>query len=186
MTSNQMELNKPLPDFQWVDALQPEVEPFPIWYIQLGFEKWIQPEGAPKLAWEDTYGKKQVVGADNERSVVEVEVVRRMRKAGYQAFWLDAFGRGPLAWHQWITQLDKLPEEIQDLVRRIGCRLGSRVGGIPDVVAWLPGTANQALFIECKGKGDNLRSSQLSWFRAALEEGLPVSSYVVANCKILS
>ena len=91
----------------WVNGLKPAREAYrnPLipgsdieaWHVPLIFEDWVQPEGAAPLTWYETYGKTQVTGDDGERSIAEIEIVRRLSTQGYQAYLVDAFGAMPYA-----------------------------------------------------------------------------------------
>lgn len=49
---------------------------------------------------------------------------------------------------------------------------------MPDVVAWDPELGlESALFVECKGPNEKIKEAQEDWVTAAIEEGIPPSSF---------
>lgn len=183
---------------------------FWVWHLDLEFEPW-QPVGAGTLTRKETYGwKPQVVPSDPSlnasvgRSVGEVEVVCRLRAAGFDAAaWTDAFGSAPDWWSPWIRRPPALPPSIRQLDERI--RVGHPMllrdpkGAWPDVVAYRSAEAitdaaratvdGGLLFVEYKGpslakpqRSDTISEPQDLWVRTAVDRGLvPLTSYVVTR-----
>ncbi len=56
-----------------------------VWHAILEFTRWSRPVGAPPLPWSVNYGKTQITGEDGSRTVAEIELVRRLRQAGWRA-----------------------------------------------------------------------------------------------------
>jgi hypothetical protein len=52
---------------------------------------------------------------------------------------------------------------------------------MPDVVAWDPDRGLESvLFVECKGPKEKNKEAKEDWVTAAIEEGVPASSFAVA------
>jgi hypothetical protein len=113
-----------------------------------------------------------VANEDGRLSFAEIEIAKRLRAAGWQAGWLDAFGRAPETWKPWIINTDDLPEAtrarfvaIHDMIAEQNGRPGS--SGRPDIVAW---QGDRTAFIELKGPRDRLSKEQARWGAAALAQ----------------
>jgi hypothetical protein len=176
---------------EWTSAIRPSGELYlaPLspgseleaWHAPVEFQRWEQPAGAPKLTREETYGgKAQIIGSDGTRSVGEVELVQRLRMAGYRAFWIDAFGSAPENWRKYIATRDQLPLHVAELFVKVKGSSRGKQGGSPDVVAWDVRTLHM-YFVEYKGPKDKVRPGQDAWFRSALRNGVAPTAYVVAK-----
>lgn len=120
----------------------------------------------PKLHMEDDCNKRggRVVGDEGELSCAEVEIVKRLRRAGWDAAWVQAFKCGRRRWSAYIQDVPDFP----DAVCRIQAEAGS-AGGHPDVLSW---KGDRVVAIESKGPGDQLKPSQIEWFLRALKAGV--------------
>ncbi len=174
----------------WLAAIEPVGEPWigPLsrysdvesWHANVAF----QPLGLDavrkkKLTRHDTYGWKPQLASDHPnlyRSVGEVEIAWRLRRAGYKAYWVDLVGAAPPIWRgSWTCGLYELPVWLQQLCSRVGKR------GWPDVVAWKEAT-KEVRFVEYKGLKDAINKNQDIWFRTALKSAaIDRNSYVVAG-----
>jgi hypothetical protein len=130
--------------------------------VPLEFELW----QGPRLSMAEDCNKRggRVVGDRGELSCAEVEIVKRLRGAGWQAAWVQSWKCGRLSWGAYIADLNDLP----DGVRAIQGIAGS-AGGHPDVLAW---QGERVIALESKGPGDALKQSQIDWFGRALEAGV--------------
>lgn len=175
----------------WVQVLQSVDEPIlaPLsptsdlhaWHISVEFDPWVQPAGSPALSRAETYGwKPQIIGSDSSRSVGEVELAQRFRRAGYNAYWIDTFGSAPEPWKKFIAKRDQLPPYAAGMLTKVQSAAGKKLGGAPDVIAWRNGES-AVRFVEYKGPKDKIREGQDAWLRAALDQGLSPTSYVVAT-----
>ena len=130
-----------------------------------------------KLTRHDTYGWKAQLESDHanlSRSVGEVEIACRMRRAGYKAYWMDLFGNAPPIWRAWTRGVYDLPVWLQMLCGPLGRP------GWPDVVAYKD-DSREVRFVEYKGPNDTINENQTAWFSTALERGvIDRESYVVA------
>src|SRR5690242_16830345 len=89
------------------------------WHAEIQFERWIPSQNADPLPRSATYGKTQVLGEGGIRSVAEIELVRRLRAAGWRAGWADTFGSAPETWAAWILTVDALPQPLREAYVRI-------------------------------------------------------------------
>jgi Holliday junction resolvase len=106
----------------------------------------------------------RVVGDVGDLSCAEVEIVKRLRTAGWNAAWVQSFKCGRRTWGGYIADLVNLPP----VVRGIQAVAGS-AGGHPDVLAW---SGDRVVAIESKGPTDRLKESQIEWFRRAIASGV--------------
>jgi hypothetical protein len=124
-----------------------------------------------------------VIGADGERSCAEVEIVRRLRTAGWSAFWFDSFGKAPSTWRRYTTTIAALPTELATTLSAIETSAGLQRGGRWDVIAWRDGDVR---FIELKGEGDSIRPNQRAWVASALRHGFQPSQFAVVDYRVAS
>jgi hypothetical protein len=152
------------------------------WHANLAFTRWSPPPGASKLSWSVTYGKTQIACDDGTRTVAEIELVRRLREAGWRAGWVDTFGSAPHVWNEWLVKPNSLPLPLRASYEAITRAAGSTGGGKPDIVAWQGESLADAVFVEYKGPSDRVRPGQDIWFRAALRNGMSRDQFAVAKC----
>jgi hypothetical protein len=172
-------LGRPAHQSDWIAALAPIGAPstralpngFEVAVIPLEFELW---EG-PFLGIREDCNKRggRVVGDQGELSCAEVEIVKRLRGAGWDAWWVQAFRCGRARWSTYIRDVPNFPESV----RRIQLNAGEGAGH-PDVIAW---SGERVVAIESKSPTDKLRASQVSWFAAALNAGIAASDIGVVE-----
>ena len=168
----------PLPSCQ-LEPLTPGSDQL-AWHATLTFMKWSPiPNELPPNRTE-RYGKTLVTGGDGKRSVVEIELTRRLREAGWQAGWIDSFGQAPKVWAEWIIRPGSFPSALGDFITEVD-RLTSRKSGKPDIMAWQDDSIAKVVFIECKGPGDKIHQRQEQWLKAALCEGISFEQFAVAR-----
>jgi hypothetical protein len=139
--------------------------------VRLRFREWKEqaPARAVLGAWSDTYGKPLIVGDDGQRSIAEIEIVRRLRHAGWEAAWIDTFGGAPAWMRPWTDKGIGLPTPVASTVARL--RSASAPEGRPwDVIAWRD---DRILFLEAKRRHrDRLRPGQVAWLDGAIRQHL--------------
>jgi hypothetical protein len=136
------------------------------------FPAWV----GPPLGMAEDCNKRggRVTGDAGELSCAEVEIVKRLRRAGWDAAWVSAFACGERRWGPYRLRPIQLPERVRDLEARIG--LGE--AGRPDVVAWMP---ERVLYVESKGPSDALKVHQRAWMSAAIAAGLANAEVAIVS-----
>lgn len=151
--------------------------------VRLRFREWKEqaPERAVLGAWSETYGKPLIVGDDGQRSVAEIEIVRRLRHAGWEAAWIDTFGGAPSWMRPWTDRGIGLPTPVASTVSRL--RAASAPEGRPwDVIAWRD---DRTLFLEAKRRHrDRLRPGQIAWLDAAMRQRLGDVSFGIVEWEL--
>jgi len=175
----------------WLSALRPvgqcRLEPLMpgsavlAWYATLEFTRSSPPLGASKLPWSITYGKTQIARDDGTWTVAEIELVRRLREAGWHAGWVDTFGSAPQAWTEWLVKPISLPLSLRASYEAITRAAGSTGGGTPDIIAWQGESLADAVFVEYKGPSDRVRPGQDAWFQGALRHGMSRDQFTVVK-----
>jgi Arc/MetJ-type ribon-helix-helix transcriptional regulator len=130
-----------------------------------------------RLSWAETYGKRNSVVADKngQLSLAEIEVVKRLVDHGWEARWLDGFGRAPTQFREYTATLDELPNRVREALTEIDRQahefdIERSSAGRPDIVAWHD---HKIAFLEVKGPNDRLQPAQVAWARAAVaSEGI--------------
>jgi hypothetical protein len=105
-----------------------------------------------------------------------VEIVKRLREAGWNAWWVQAFRCGRARWASFISD----GPELSEVVRRIQAKAGQGVGH-PDVIAW---RGDRVVAIESKSPTDALRPSQIEWFTRALQAGIQPADMGVVEWRV--
>lgn len=123
-----------------------------------------------------------VIGAAGEMSCTEVDVVRRLRAAGWEAGWVQGFPCGRPRWSRWIWQ--ELPAPVDAVNHRVQEALGGRGpsrSGHPDVAAMAGG---RPVYVECK-VADEPTATQARWLAAAIDHRIvAVRDYLVVRAVI--
>jgi len=152
--------------------------------IRLRFREWKDqaPERAVPGAWSETYGKPLIVGDDAKRSVTEIEIVRRLRHAGWEAAWIDTFGGAPSWMRPWTDRAVGLPTPVASTVARL--RSASAPEGRPwDVIAW---RNDRMLFLEAKRRHrDRLQPGQVAWLDGAVRQRLHDVSFGIVEWELV-
>ncbi len=175
---------------QWLSIICPltscQLEPLTtssdqlVWHAALTFMKWSPTPNVLPPTRKERYGKTTIIGEDGSWSVVEIELTRRLREAGWQAGWVDTFGGAPKAWAEWLVNPSSLPSALGHFISEID-RVTGRKGGKPDLVAWQGDSLAKAVFLECKGPGDKIHQKQEEWLNAALRAGMSCEQFAVAK-----
>jgi hypothetical protein len=192
-------MRKEMPD--WLEALptgRKELRPFTafqrkrerlgqpprVWHVEVRYR---QCDG-PRLPWSEDFGKGsgQVYSLDGERpqrSCNEVEVAKLLRAVRPEAYWISGFAPSqiPDLWRPWVLGPTEAPTWLREFDWRLRPRIYAPKAGMPDVVAWDPEQGLESfLFVECKGPKGRIKDAQEDWVAAAIEEGVPASSFAVA------
>jgi hypothetical protein len=134
----------------------------------------------PAPTKKETYGKTLITRNDGNWTVAEIELVRRLRDAGWDAGWVDTFGSAPKEWDEWIVNLDSLPSALRYFLNDTD-RITGRNGGKPDVMAWRNNSLEETVFIEYKGPRDRIHQGQIKWLQAARLAGMSLDQFAVAR-----
>ena len=161
-----------------------------VWSVHLRFSAYDHPALANltrRERWSTDYGKPLVesMGKDGpaQGSCAEVEVARRLRSAGWDAWWSDGYGQAPVRWKPWVRRVSEWGGPVGSLLRDIRRRREDGAsGGVPDVVAV---RAGHVVFVECKGPGDRTSRSQLLWLAATVGQGLRGNDYVLVEFEVI-
>jgi hypothetical protein len=174
----------------WLSALRPiEFRLQPLlrgsdllaWHATLDFVRWCPPSGVSKPPWRETYGKTLIAQEDGTWTVAEIELVRRLREAGWRAGWMDTFGTAPSQWSESIVKPTSLPLPLRELCEVISDTSDGSDRGRPDIVAWQGQSVAEAVFVEYKGPNDRIRPGQVAWLRAALCAGMSRDQFAVGK-----
>jgi len=172
---------------EWITSLHPLVcrsksfaPDLTVWHADVSFVRWYPEPSESKPPWKETYGKTLIQAKDGNWTVAEIELVRRLRKAGWEAGWLDTYGHAPEAWREWLLNRNLLPSSLGDFLNETKSMTGRR-GGTPDVVAWRDNSLSEAAFIEYKGPNDSVKQKQIDWVMAALKVGMSIQQYAVVS-----
>jgi hypothetical protein len=135
------------------------------------FSLWTGP--APADAYVAT--GKPVIELGGEPLFAELAILRTLHADGWDGVWVDTLR------DQFLTgmgQTANVPTDQLALLDRIHARTGDRSGCF-DVFAWKD---DRVLFVEAKrARRDRFRASQTRWLSAALEEGLPLDSFLIVE-----
>jgi hypothetical protein len=169
------------------------------WHAVLKFMRWNPPPPRNERYGKTTITLNQIsIASWNQPWVVaELLLAQRMRDAGWEAGWVDAYGQAPRDWADWIVTLRSLPSPLREQYEAItaaaneACRKTSKTDGNnkahyrgrPDIIAWRgkAPSVTDAVFIEYKGPRDTVKPEQIEWFRAAIKESGSHDRFVIAN-----
>lgn len=108
----------------------------------------------------------------------ELAILRTLQAEGWGGVWVDSYRRKYRVSYWGDSKKVSLPIEQEDLRRAIHARAGTQ-GGCWDVFCWKD---DMHLFAEAKRSGkDQIRKNQIKWLGAALELGVPLSSFLVVE-----
>lgn len=152
-----------------------------VWSPALDFTAWVLGVDGPIENPRDAYRRTPLRTAAGALTIAEVEIVDRLRAAGWRAGWLDSFGGAPACWAARLWTEADLPDGALTLFAAVGEQVGNRWRGRPDVVAWRDGAPDDVVYLHYKGARDPVRPSQQDWVRAAFAAGLPMERYALAR-----
>lgn len=123
---------------------------------------------------------KPVLELDGQPIWAEFIVLRLLERGGWTGAWVKNWGARAF-WRD-AEQTVELSSAAQALFGQIEKRIAGRGGGCWDIIA---ACGDNVLFIESKRRGrDRLRETQRIWIESALEMGVPLSCFVIAEWSI--
>ena len=112
----------------------------------------------------------------------EFILLRLLERAGWSGVWVKNWG-GRAFWRD-VAAPVSLPPAVGELFGLIERHTGNARGGCWDIFAW---HGDDVVFVESKQRAkDALRRSQELWLECAIEQGIPLSSFFVAEWTIES
>jgi hypothetical protein len=124
----------------------------------------------------DRYGKKTILSLNGEPVFAELAILRLCQHDGWDGVWVDTFGKAYRRGYWQPKDTVELPMPQRTLLQRIYAQAGS-TKGCWDVVCWKD---NRILFAEAKRQAqDRIRDTQRIWLEAALDVGIPISSFLI-------
>ena len=143
-------------------------------------------------AIKNTFGGKVLVDVNGKASFAELAIVDYLKRNGWNARWIETYGRPPMdpfmltEWndvcyreqiHVPITDV-----EISETLVGIAKLNGNKFSGCWDVIAWKNG---YILFLEAKrNRRDCIRLSQINWLKASLAYGLNCNNFIIIQWNI--
>jgi hypothetical protein len=125
----------------------------------------------------DTYGKKPVLDSDGLPAFAEMRILRLFQQDSWTGVWVDTFRR-KFRTEFWPKNEIQLPPQERELLENIYRRAGNR-NGCWDVFCW---KGADHIWAESKFRGrDSITAAQEKWLDAALECGLPLSSFLIVE-----
>ena len=106
----------------------------------------------------------------------EFTLLRLLERHGWKGAWVKNWG-GRAFWSD-VLEITELPPSAEKLFYRIDKRAGTGAG------CWdiLASRGDDVFFLESKQRGrDEIRLSQRVWLENALGEGVPLSSFMIAE-----
>ena len=126
----------------------------------------------------DTFNRKPVLEFDGEMVFAELAILRIFQKAGWEGRWIDSYRHRYLTSYWPIVTSDLPREETISDWQAIRATANCKSGCF-DVFCWRDDTF---LFIEAKRKAhDKTRATQHRWLQAALDRGLSLESFLIAE-----
>lgn len=129
--------------------------------------------------WSEDYGKVILRSrAAGDRSVPEIEVVEGSRASGWDAVWLDTFGKTPGWMKPWTR--GRIPPNVADALKLV--RAASPEARPWDVLAW---RGAEVRFVECKGVTEGFTRGEQAFIWGAPRVGLTLEGFAVVRGAIL-
>lgn len=169
-----------------------------VWHVDVEFDEWAIPTDLQER-WIDkhrnaaeTWSKRPLaVGVDSgaQYSCGEIEIVARLRQAGFDAYWVSEWsGFAHLeTWQQFCVKRSEFSKRAPRLWRydqelRTQSNTGARglgsTGGHPDVGAITP---DGFFYVEYKGPTDSIKPKQNAWAAAVIEREAPRLAYLAVR-----
>jgi hypothetical protein len=130
----------------------------------------------------DNYGRKPVLDFNGKKDFAELIILKLFLNKGWNGVWVDTFSH-KYRTSFWPKNEVKLPLEPNQIIDNIYKNTGSRYG-CWDVFCWKD---NQYLFAEAKrSQHDRIRDTQKKFLEAAINFGLPKTSFLIVEWVINS
>lgn len=126
----------------------------------------------------DNFGGKPILDFKGRPAFAELAILWNFLEAGWDGVWVDSYRRRYLRAF-WPTPVSvHLPPDREELLRRVRAGAGEKARPW-DVFCW---SGENVVFSEAKRlKRDSIRSSQIDFLTAAIDIGLPVSSFLLVE-----
>ena len=122
----------------------------------------------------------------------ELAVMNEFLKDGYEARWIETYGRGnldPIFLNEWKDEPFKNQINtpirnsfIIETLKGIATENNNSFSGCWDVLAW---KNDDLIFAESKHKGkDRIRQTQINWLSAALRYGLKPQNFLIVEWEL--
>lgn len=136
------------------------------------FRRWAGPPPG------DTFGGKTFVDFQGRPAFAELAILWSFIEAGWDGVWVESYGKRYLREFWPVPVSQEIPPEREQLLRQITS--GADGQGQPwDVFCW---SEAGVIFAEAKRKGrDSTRPTQIAFLAAALDLGLPISSFLIVE-----
>jgi len=144
----------------------------------LGFEAWKgKKPGRPRI-----WSGKGYLNHKGEPLFAELVILRTLEQEGWEGVWVNNFSRTFQKGLPKVSRVYDLPVKVRKVFEQIENRNGGR-GGCWDVFAWRKG---EVMFAEAKrSRRDAIRPKQRAWLQAALEVGIPLSSFIIMEWTLI-
>lgn len=137
----------------------------------------------------ETFGGKPIVSFENEPMFAELAIMKHFAKAGWQARWIETYGRSnrdPMFLTEWKDDkyINQTPHPIDDkdilnLLTKLMMQNANSYSGCWDVLGWKDG---RVIFAELKRmKQDRIRTTQIQWLASGLEQSLLPENFLVVQ-----
>lgn len=129
----------------------------------------------------DTYGGKLVLSFNGKPAFAELVILKILQDDGWTGVWVDTY-RNKYRTSYWPKDEVELPSEQQQVLREIYQKAGSNKGCF-DVFCW---KETLCIFAESKRQEgqDKIRDTQRQWLEAAIECGLPLTSFLLVEWSV--
>lgn len=139
------------------------------------FKLW---QGAPV---SDSYGGKPVLDFYRRPEFAELGILRIFEQDGWEGVWVDTYRR-KFRTQYWPPNEASLPKDRELFLKSINEAAGSH-NGCFDVFCW---KESDYVFVESKRSAqDRIQDTQKRWIQAALQCGVPLSSLLIVEWRIL-
>jgi hypothetical protein len=141
------------------------------------FEPW---RGAPVAS---TYGNKSVLSVAGDPNFAELAILYAFTQEGWEGVWVDSYRQRYLEQYFAEPKVVQLLDSREELLHKIRAATKRKPSNFPtgcwDVYCW---KGEKVMFGESKRRNkDNVKDTQKQWLDAALDIGIPLASFLVAE-----